>query len=455
MTPSQSELRQRHYALYRSILPDMIDRLRWDRAQIDAFQADALRKVLHHAKAHSPFHAARLAHIDLSVPHIALQQIPTMGKAELMAHWDDIVTTPGATRAQAEEHLRTTMDAQYLWGDTVLLASGGTGGSPGLFVYDFSGFAVNWASMSRSMMAQIVPQLDTSRAFRVASIGAGMSAHGSYVMGRIFSDPGNETTTFPLWETPSRIFPALSALDPHFIFCTSGYALQLLAGHREGSLRIDPQIIFFSSEQLTQTAYAQVRQAWPNTHVFTCWGTTEAAGTFPCTVTGGFHISEDGVVIEPIDEHGEPSQPGAWSHAILLTNLYNMALPLIRYRIDDVFEFADAPCACGVAFRKVAQVHGRNTERFRYGDVSIHANLVELAILEQPIIQEYQIAQTRDGVHIRYSAATAADETRIADRVARDLTEYGLAAPDVRIERVARITRSQAGKLQRFVPLTT
>jgi phenylacetate-CoA ligase len=431
----------------------MIERLTWGRAQIDALQAEALRRLLRYATAHSSWHAARLRHVDIESSSFRLDDLLTMNKRDLMENWDEIVTVPGATRSGAEQHLKNTVDEQYLWGDHVLMASGGTGGSPGLFLYDWNGLALNFASLSRTIM-DVVGRQFGGRPLRIASIGAGVSAHGSYIMARIFSDPANTIANYPVWETPELLFPALNAFDPELMFCTSSYSLQLLAGHRAGTLRIDPKLIFFGSEHLTQAAHAAVCAAWPNTLVVTCWGTTEAAGTFACPLGDGFHVSEDLVILEPRNEHDAPCEPGELSHSILLTNLYNMALPLIRYRIDDVFEFDQAPCACGIAFRKVKQVQGRSTERFRYGALSIHALLVELAILEQPEIKEYQILQTRGGVRIRYSAAAAADETRMRERVVRDMRQYGLASPEVEIERVGELARSATGKLQRFVPLS-
>ena len=432
----------------------MIKRLAWSRSEIEAFQAEELRRLLAYAAAHSGWHAARLAHIDLDQDTIRLDDVPVMDKADLMAHWDQIVTVPGATRSGAEQHIKNTIDEQYLWGDHVLMASGGTGGSPGLFLYDWKGLALNFASLSRTIM-DVMARRYGDRPLRIASIGAGVSAHGSYIMGRIFSDPANRIVSYPLWETPEKLFPALTAFDPELMFCTSSYALQLLAGHREGTLRIAPKLIFFGSEHLTQAAHDAVRATWPNTLAVTCWGTTESAGTFPCPLGDGFHVSEDLVILEARNEHDEPCRPGELSHSILLTNLYNMALPLIRYRIDDVFEFDEAPCPCGIAFRKLKQVHGRSTERFRYRGLSIHASLVELAVLEQPTIKEYQILQTPGGVRIRYSAAAAVDEARMRERVTRDLQEYGLTEPGVEIERVAELVRTGVGKLQRFVPLAS
>jgi phenylacetate-coenzyme A ligase PaaK-like adenylate-forming protein len=41
--------------------------------------------------------------------------------------------------------------------------------------------------------------------------------------------------------------------------------------------------------------------------------------------------------VELVDEHDRPVRPGTPSSSILVTNLYNHAQPLIRYRIEDRF----------------------------------------------------------------------------------------------------------------------
>ena len=54
-----------------------------------------------------------------------------------------------------------------------------------------------------------------------------------------------------------------------------------------------------------------------------------------CDQGCGLHLSEDPLIAEPVDARGGTVPPGVRSAKVYLTNLYNPALPLIRYRITD------------------------------------------------------------------------------------------------------------------------
>jgi phenylacetate-coenzyme A ligase PaaK-like adenylate-forming protein len=165
-------------------------------------------------------------------------------------------------------------------------------------------------------------------------------------------------------------------------------------------------------------------------------------------------VSEDQVIIEPVDETGAPVAPGQRSSGIYFTNLYNKAQPIIRYYIDDVFEMDDEPCGCGSFYRKVRQVHGRAFEKFRYGAITVHPVTLQLAVLEQPQILEYQIRQTPHGAHLTFCSKESIDRMRLSTKMREALQSYGLSDPEVIIENVAFLERTAAGKLKRFVPLT-
>ena len=148
-----------------------------------------------------------------------------------------------------------------------------------------------------------------------------------------------------------------------------------------------------------------------------------------------------------------PLRRGSDRPGIYFTNLFNKALPIIRYFIDDIFEMDDKPCVCGSAYQKVRQVHGRHFDAFHYGAIVVHPVTLELAILEQPVIFEYQIRQTPLGAHLVYRSKGDADEARLNEKMREALLGYGLKDPRITIEKVARLERTLAGKLKRFVPL--
>ena len=450
--PDIEQQRAAHYAYAAAHMPELLSRLAWSRAEIDAFRAKALRDTLRHASAHSPWHARRIAGDTTDIT-----RLPTMTKNDLMENWDEIVTVPGASRREAEQALRRMTDQFYIWGDHVLFASGGTGGRPGLFLYDWDGAMQVWGGMARGFLPALLPLaargIAVPNEVRIASISAEMSAHGSYVTARIFSNPQNPTHRLSAWRSADELIPALNCIAPHFVGSYPSLIPALVEAANSGELKIDPQVFYFGAEHMPDAMRDLVRRTWPGASVLTCWGTSEGGGTFPCPLGDGFHVCEDQVIIEPVDGRGEPVKPGERSAGIYLTNLFNKAQPIIRYFIDDIFEMDDKPCACGAAYQKVRQVHGRSLETFRYGSIAVHPATLELAVLEQPSIVDYQIRQTVRGAHLAYCSRGAPDEARLVVKMRQALAGYGVAEPDVTVEKIAKLERTAAGKARHYLPL--
>lgn len=69
-----------------------------------------------------------------------------------------------------------------------------------------------------------------------------------------------------------------------------------------------------------------------------------------------YHLQE-GVFTEVLDEMGQPCQIGEVGR-VVVTNLHNFAMPLIRYQLGDYAELGE-PCPCGRGLPVLRQVMGR------------------------------------------------------------------------------------------------
>jgi phenylacetate-CoA ligase len=79
---------------------------------------------------------------------------------------------------------------------------------------------------------------------------------------------------------------------------------------------------------------------------------------------GQLHLNSDWLILEPVDEHGQPVPPGHASATTLLTNLANHVQPLIRYDLGDQVELSATPCAC-VSHLPVIDIQGRRDDTLR------------------------------------------------------------------------------------------
>ena len=122
-----------------------------------------------------------------------------------------------------------------------------------------------------------------------------------------------------------------------------------------------------------------------------------------CTAHDGMHIFSEGVYVEILNESGEDVSPGEMGH-LVITDLMNKGMPLIRYKIGDMAIAAgDASCRCGVRLPKIKKILGRDR------DIILDSNgnpkpgyLFVEAVNELELDAQFQIVQTsRDNLTVK------------------------------------------------------
>ena len=163
-------------------------------------------------------------------------------------------------------------------------------------------------------------------------------------------------------------------------------------------------------------------------------------------------LATDLAIVELVDANNQPVAPGTPSHKVLLTNIYNLAQPLIRYELTD--SFVQQPPAPDHGHLRVT-VAGRSDDAFVYGDITVHPLAIRSPMVKTPEVTEYRVRQTPRGVDVDVVASAAFDEAALASRIAASLAGAGLRDPDVLVRRVQAIERNeQTGKTRRFIPLS-
>lgn len=88
-------------------------------------------------------------------------------------------------------------------------------------------------------------------------------------------------------------------------------------------------------------------------------------GAHPCEL-GTLHVNEENLLLEIVDENGEPCAQGVQGR-VIVTPFYSTAQPLIRYDQGDIARFGP-PCACGRTSATIEKVVGRVAAIFRHPD---------------------------------------------------------------------------------------
>lgn len=79
---------------------------------------------------------------------------------------------------------------------------------------------------------------------------------------------------------------------------------------------------------------------------------------FECNEHCGLHMTTNNMYLEIVDEEGEQVSAGEQGE-IIVTGLYNRAMPLIRYRIGDLGIPSDEKCPCGRSWPLIKSIEGR------------------------------------------------------------------------------------------------
>jgi len=360
-------LRQRHLAYAMALAPRLIERLDWPADRLALHRAQRLRELVREAIDRSPWHHERLAGIDVArLDEGSLRELPTMTKADLMDNFDRIVSDERLSLGLVNDHLEATTGGGYLLDGYTAISSGGSTGHRGVFVYDWDGWATFWMGCFRHTLRAKWSDPDfSSRPLVSAWVTAAHFTHASAALSRTFASPEFTNVRFPVTLPTEDIVAGLNETQPD---CLVAYpsALHVLSFEaRAGRLQIAPGQVLSCAEPLLGEIRAAAEDAW-GAPVGNIWAASEGGGiAVPCDHSRS-HLSEDLVIVESVDEDGRPVPPGEGSAKIYLTNLFNRALPLIRYEVTDEVRILADPCPCGSAHRCVADIQGRLDDVFVY-----------------------------------------------------------------------------------------
>ncbi len=435
---------------------DQFARMTWNAERIAAAQREGLQTLLHHAFERSPFHRRRLAGIDITgIDPTDLSALPVMTKAEMMDDLDEVFTDRGLDYGTVESALAATgTEAVPIMDNYIALASGGCSGQRGIFVLDRAAAANFFASLARQP-GEIQPLTGASGEQPSMALVASPSAvHATGMLAaltRVGMTPVRSHLV-PATQPLSEIVERLNGLRPTALAGYASMLVRLGAEASAGRLRIAPAAVNSTSETLLPEMRASIRHAF-GVPVVDGFGSPEGLFGKTCPDDDVFVFNSDLCIVELVDADNNPVAPGAPSAKVLVTNLYNMAQPLIRYELTDTF--IRQPDAAGYGYLR-ARVQGRNDDVLHYGTVDVHPIVIRSVMVKTPEVIDYQVRQTRGGVDVFAVTADRFHLEGLSDRLCAALVDGGLGSPDVTVRPVDHLDRHPVtGKLRRFIPLTT
>lgn len=423
----------------------------WDRARLAAHQRERLLAIVRHAAVHSPHYREAFAGIPLD-DDLELATLPTLDKATLLERFDALVTDRRLTLAGVETHLAGLArggDARaLLLGEYRAMASGGTTGRRGVFVYGREDWAVIVGGLLRWSSAWMgaPPRLPVRR--RTAAIVADSPLHMTTRM-RATLDVGLHRMLALDARTPvPELVGSLNAFRPEVLQAYSSVAALLADEQLAGRLRIAPEVVATTSEVRTPEMEGRIVAAW-GAEPFNGYASTETGMlATDCDRHAGLHVLEDLVVLEVVGDDGAPVPPGTAGSRVLVTNLVNRTQPLIRFELTDLVTVSPDPCPCGRPYRVLAAVDGRSDDVLTLpavagGTVAVHPLALRSPLAGIAALRQYRIVHDERGLTVEAVLAPGDGDVsaEIGRRLAGALAERGARPPAITVRRVAAIER--------------
>ncbi len=351
---------------------------------IRELQWQRLRSLLHHAYAQCPFYRVRFDRTGLA-PHD-------------FRGLDDLRSLPILEKRDIQEQIPDMVARNWPRSDLIANQTGGSTGAPVPFYLSKArkcsraaatlrhNHWAGWRIGDRAAVIWGAPRDRPSDSWR------------AWLRGVLLREPLWLDTANITEESLTQFHTELLRYRPRIIQAYARSAVLFarylkahgLTPHRPYSIITSAEVLEAEERRLLEEVFG--------CPVFNRYGCREVSVVASeCSAHRGLHVMAEGLYIEIETPHG-PAAPGEIG-SILVTDLLNYAMPLIRYRIGDVGAWASGPCPCGRGLPRLERVAGRVTDFLVGCDGRLVSGvyLATYVVAQRPSLGQVQILQRKAG----------------------------------------------------------
>jgi len=252
----------------------------------------------------------------------------------------------------------------------------------------------------------------------------------------------------------SDYFGQLQRTRPQIIHAYTNPLYEFARFLRENSLSPPPpRSILVGAERLHGFQRDEIESAF-KAPVFETYGSREflLIGA-ECDRHEGLHISADTLFLEILDDDGQPTPPGDEGH-VVITDLTNRAMPLIRFANGDRAIAARSLCSCGRSLPLLAGIRGRVLDMIQLTDgARLPGEFFPHLMKDYPAIRRFQVRQTDEQtIQIQLVTNPPLDDSDFADLRRRTHERTG-SVVEIEWDFVDSIPLTQSGKHQVVIGL--
>jgi phenylacetate-CoA ligase len=347
---------------------ESLERSQWrPRAELEALQEEKLARLLRMARRHSLWHAERIEAAGLETERdrctlAELRRLPTMTKRDA-----------GANR----ERLRWA----GVPGGAFRYNTGGSSGEPLIFYFGRWRQASDAAGRMRARRWWGVAPGEREVYLWGAPVELSKSDRIRTLRDRLL----NQLVLNAFEMSPANMDAYLDAVQAFQPSCIYGYASSVaLLGARAQARGIKlrlPQlrVVCTTGEPLYPHQRELIGTVF-GAPVANEFGSRDIGFTAHETPAGQMLLMSESIILEVLDEFGDPVAPGVLGEAVM-TGLCSEAQPFIRYRTGDMVRMAKEPCGEGRGLHVIEEVIGRSTDFVVRADGTIMHALAVIYVL--------------------------------------------------------------------------
>ena len=321
----------------------------WSREQLEALQLQRLRRLIDYCFVHSTYYR-ELWHAR----GLALRQLHSL---------DDFRQWPVTQRPVMQDHAdRIRSDAQDL--QVVAKATGGSSGVPLRFVIDREASDRRMGAACRGYgWAGAAPG---TRQTHLWGVTLGNSSRLRRWKEHLYSRYLYRKDVLNVFELSDESIPQFLArihrFQPEVLVAYANPLYMFARTIEERSLRAyHPKALVVGSERLHDFQRELIERVFA-APVFETYGSREFTliGA-ECERHTGLHLTMENLLVEVVDEVGNPAPPGEEGD-VVITDLFNVAMPFVRYAIGDRARAGFEACPCGRGLPVLQEVTGRQMD---------------------------------------------------------------------------------------------
>lgn len=316
---------------------------RLSKQQIKNLQIAKFRKLVQFVSQKSPYYRDIIKKYRIDINNCKPEDFPVLTKADVIEHFDRIVTDPRITKEKISRFLEESKNSNDLFlNKYYVIHTSGSSGTIGYYIYTQKEIMIGLSPLLLIGALQFFQRFGYIAAAKGHFAGITMAN-----MAKRFPLFYRKVETFDINLPFDTIIDGLNKLNPTTV---GGYAFalkRLAEAQAEGKLHIRPRLLQSGGEPLSEKdkRYIETIFKVPVTNVYAASEhMVLGVGT---DVFGGMYLMENNCIFE------------IKQRATYVTNVYNYTLPLIRYQMTDRLEKIE-DITHTLPFTKVAAIAGRN-----------------------------------------------------------------------------------------------